>query len=104
MHICMHAYALRDEEDVVDMVFGTPPYRKGGLLILGAFGGTEDPFWTFLRSSASRYMHAAYLSCGNRDTMTKTKINIKKLKNFAFTELPKDWPLKEIARALNDWT
>lgn len=33
--------------------------------------------------------------------MIKTKINIKKLKEFALTELPKDWPLREILLAEN---
>ncbi len=34
--------------------------------------------------------------------MSKTKISIRKLKDFAFTQLPKDWPLREILLSEND--
>jgi len=34
--------------------------------------------------------------------MSKTKINIRKLKNFAFDDLPKDWPLREILLSEDD--
>lgn len=34
--------------------------------------------------------------------MSKTKINIRRLKDFAFTQLPKDWPLREILLSEED--
>ena len=34
--------------------------------------------------------------------MSKTKISIRKLKDFAFTQLPKDWALREILLSEQD--
>jgi len=34
--------------------------------------------------------------------MSKTRINIRKLKDFAFAQLPRDWPLREILLSEED--
>jgi hypothetical protein len=44
----------------------------------------------------------AYLSGRGPIEMSKTKISIRKLKDFAFAQLPKDWPLREILLSEED--
>lgn len=34
--------------------------------------------------------------------MPKTKVNIQRLKDFAFTEIPRDWVLREIILSEHD--
>jgi len=34
--------------------------------------------------------------------VSKTKVNIRELTNFAFSQLPKDWALREILLGEND--
>ena len=36
------------------------------------------------------------------DSMSKTKINMRKLKEFAFSELPRSWILREIILSERD--
>jgi hypothetical protein len=36
------------------------------------------------------------------DSMSKTKINMRRLKDFAFTELPRSWILREIILSERD--
>jgi len=36
------------------------------------------------------------------NSMSKTKINIRKLKDFVFTELPRSWALREIILSERD--
>ncbi|MDH5266272.1 MAG: hypothetical protein OEW62_01185 [Candidatus Bathyarchaeota archaeon] len=33
--------------------------------------------------------------------MSRTKINIRRIRNFAFTQLPKEWVLREVLLAEN---
>jgi len=75
-------------------------------------GGVQSPS---LRSSQSKSLISAnelsslnkydsqflvaYLLSRGIGKMPKTKVNIQKLKNFAFTQLPKGWVLREILLA-----